>query len=209
MLNAYKMYLAGEKPSSTIAVKGAIQPDCLIVDAASEFLGKKVDYELYICSRNKSDFSENPDNKDEKFIIAEDIKKKFIMVEYTPNLLQLLNDNFGYKFGDDLLQKFIRAAPEDSLDWQPKLASDFPYASPSHPAQAFVSTRVPGEVFVGEPNAAVIDYPLSMVKAPQNITCSNCGELFYYYPNSSMGVPTVAVTQHVYCTHCGHLNVIS
>jgi DNA-directed RNA polymerase subunit RPC12/RpoP len=207
MLNAFKMYLAGEKPYSVDRVKGSIQADCLIVDAASEFLKEKDEYELYICSRNKSDFSENPDNREEIYIIAEDIKKKFLKVEYTPNLLQLLNDKFGYTFGESLLEMFNKETTEDKLKFQPIVASDIPYVSPNQATQAYMSSPAPG-VSISEPIATIINHPFTILQSPQSLNCSNCGEQFYYYPPSSIGVATSVVTQHVYCTHCGHLNII-
>jgi len=129
VLNAYKMYLAGEKPYSPDPIKGSIQTDCLIIDVVREFLKEEKDYELYICSRNKSDFSENPDNKEKKYTIARDVREKFSKVEYTPNLFQLLNDKFGSKFGEKLVKKVSKEISENKLNYQPFIVTGIPYGS--------------------------------------------------------------------------------
>lgn len=45
------------------------------------------------------------------------------------------------------------------------------------------------------------------VESPRSLICSKCGKAFTYYNSSSLGSISLTVTQRVYCSYCGHLNI--
>lgn len=104
MENAYRMFLADKKPYSR-EEGGQIQPDCLIIEAAKEFLQSEIEYEFMLCSSNKRDFADNPNEKDKKIIVAKDINSSFKNISYYVTLYQCLNDNFQTVYPKEVIEK--------------------------------------------------------------------------------------------------------
>ena len=98
---AYKYNLNGKKPFKKMHNSNTfqIQADCLIIESLSTFLYGKDNYELYFCSLNDSDFTDDSvlsnTIKPVSFKIHPDIKKEFHHIEYRKNLLDLLNEKFA------------------------------------------------------------------------------------------------------------------
>ncbi len=100
--SAYKRGIEGKKPFKLIRMKDPtssvvhdIQPDCLIIESARQFLAKEKDYELFFCTTNLSDFC---DLKGEKNILHPDIKEDFKNIEFFDSLSELLNAKFATTF---------------------------------------------------------------------------------------------------------------
>lgn len=104
MENAYRRFLANKKPYSK-REDGQIQPDCLLVEGVNEYLKDKTDYELFLCSANKDDFSDNPKEKDQPIIIARDISANFSNIKYYVNLFQCFDENFQTKYPKKVIEK--------------------------------------------------------------------------------------------------------
>lgn len=122
LVAAYRQYIVGEKPFSKRDTNGALptlQTDCMIIECVRSFLKTKKDYELYLCTYNKNDFSENSKNL-KGLEIAKDIAKHFKHIQYYSNLYVLLEEKFGKKYPkedvDKLNDSMISLQPVKSFD---------------------------------------------------------------------------------------------
>lgn len=102
LLNAYKSFLSGEKPSKEGA--GTIQPDCVIIETLASYFQGTGKYELFFCSANKWDFAQNP-KAENSFSIHKDIAKRFKNIKYYVNLFELLNAEFGGQYSKESIEK--------------------------------------------------------------------------------------------------------
>jgi hypothetical protein len=110
IVNAYKLFLAGKKPSKLN--RGEIQADCLIVEILADYFKGKDNYELFFCGRDKADFTVNSGTDNKMLKIHPDISKKFKHIEYHANLFQLLNDKFKAEYSKKSIEKLEEKTPE-------------------------------------------------------------------------------------------------
>lgn len=101
IISSYKQFLSGRKPYKE-GQPGSIQPDCLIIDALSEYLSDKTNYDLYFCSSNTEDFSVR-DDKEIK--IHPEIKSRFGHIKFYSNLYELLNKEFEATYSKESIEK--------------------------------------------------------------------------------------------------------
>lgn len=113
LARSYKYHLGGRKPYKA-ADRASLQPDCIIIQSLSDFLKGRMDYELYFCSLNESDFAEETkpteETKNDNPPIHPDIKSIFHHIEYRKNLLDLLNEKFGAEFPKESIDKLQEKA---------------------------------------------------------------------------------------------------
>lgn len=105
-IKAYKMSFNHNKPfkkDNRDERLNFIQQDCLVVETISNFMANIKNYELYFCSLNKSDFSQDPKSK--KSTIHGDISAKFKNIIYFENLGSLLLNKFRSRVSKTTIDK--------------------------------------------------------------------------------------------------------
>ncbi len=149
--DSYKYYLSGKKPYNE--KKGfLVSSDSLIIQTLEDFFESKNDYELYFCSNNVDDFSNEKskslvNSSDVK--IHKDIEERFKHIEYFRTLFDLIN-KFGGEYSPESIEKFKAIEFEDGVS---PSASVSPSVSPS--SSPFPGTAVVLESLVGRANVGL------------------------------------------------------